>query len=123
MSVKCATCETPLEAEAPGAPRKPCPTCGSTARVFEETGTVTGHASVSATVEVERGVNAMRATVLFLLLTIGLTVGFGAPWSWWARLVASLVAVVLSAVFVAVALRYPPVRKRVMSLMHFLTGE
>jgi hypothetical protein len=121
--VKCAECGERLTAEAPGAPREPCPNCGSTARqhAVELASSVTVTGSMTATVE--RGVNVMRATVLFLLLTIGLTVGFGAPWAWWARLVASVVAVVFSATFVAVALRYPPVRKRVMALMHLLTGE
>jgi hypothetical protein len=120
--VKCAECGERLTAEAPGAPREPCPKCGSTRRVVEAAGaTLTGTWSLTAAGEVERGVNVMRATVLFLLLTIGLTVGFGAPWSWWARLGGSIVAVVLSALFVAVALRYRPVRNQVMRLMHLLT--
>jgi multisubunit Na+/H+ antiporter MnhB subunit len=80
-------------------------------------------AVASADGAVERGVNELCAAVLFLLLAIGLTVGFGAPWSWWARLVGALVAVVASAAFVGVALRYPPVRKCVMSLMHILTEQ
>jgi ribosomal protein S27E len=125
-TVTCAGCgETLAEApaEAPDALRTPCAKCGSTARVFGVEATSEVTVSATATASVERGANQSRATVLFLLLTIGLTVGFGAPWSWWARLIGSLVAVVLSAAFVAVALRYPPVRKRVMSLMHLLTGE
>lgn len=33
---RCARCDTPIDPSAPGTPRTPCPTCGATARVFEE---------------------------------------------------------------------------------------
>ena len=129
-TVTCANCgetlaEAPAEAaaEAADASRPPCAKCGSTTRVFGVQARAYARGNATGKVSVELGVNESRAVVLFLLLTVGLTVGFGAPWSWWARLIGAVVAVVLSATFVAVALRYPPVRKRVMSLMHLLTGE
>jgi hypothetical protein len=121
-SVTCKGCGAALN-EAPNAVRQPCPHCGSTAREFAASGMAVVRTVGSVEAVVERGVNEMRATVLFLLLTIGLTVGFGAPWSWWARLVGAVVAVVASAASVAIALRYPPVRKSVMRLMHVLTGQ
>jgi ribosomal protein S27E len=121
-TVKCKNCGE-LLTDPPDGPRVPCPNCGSTAREFAASASIVATSSISAEGEVERGVNEARAAVLFLLLAIGLTVGFGAPWIWWARLIGSVVAVVASAVFVAVALRYPPVRRRVMSLMHMLTGQ
>ena len=122
---KCGQCGASINerSDTPAEERRPCPNCGSTTREFASSAALVATSSVSAEAVVERGVNESRAAVLFLLLAIGLTVGFGAPWSWWARLIGSLVAVVASAVFVAVALRYPPVRKRVMSLMHVLTGQ
>lgn len=121
-TVKCGNCGEPVT-DPPDGPRIPCPNCGSTAREFAASASIVATSSVTAEVGVVRGVNEARATVLFLLITIGLTVGFGAPWSWWARLIGSVVAVVASAVFVAVALRYPPVRHRMMGLMHRLTGQ
>jgi len=120
--VKCGGCGE-LLSEAPSGPGIPCPSCGSTTREFEASAAVVGRTSVSAEAVVERGVNESRAAVLFLLIAIGLTVGVGAPWSWWARFVGAVVAVIASASFVALALRYPPVRRRVMSLMHRLTGQ
>jgi hypothetical protein len=117
--VRCSNCRKPL----PETPRVPCPECGSTAREVGVEAAITATSNVTAEITVDRGVNEARAAVLFLLLAIGLTVGFGAPWSWWARLIASIVAVIASAAFVMVALRYPPVRRRVMSGMHRLTGQ
>jgi hypothetical protein len=94
-----------------------------TGRVHEKSGVIVGKATVKAEFTVERGVNELRAAVLFLLIAIGVSVGFGAPWNLSERLVAALGAVIASAAFVAVALRWTPARKRVMSLMQFLTGQ
>jgi hypothetical protein len=121
-TVKCGNCGERF-IEAADSPRIPCPNCGSTQREFEATAALIATSSVTAEISVLRGVNEARASVLFLLVVIGLTVGFGAPWGWLARLVGSVVAVGVSALFVFAVFKCAPARQRVMELMHRLTGQ
>ena len=55
-------------------------------QTIEGEASVIGRASISATVSVERGLNDMRLAVLGIIVTIGLTVGFGVDGPWWAKL-------------------------------------
>ena len=86
---------------------------------------VTGGASLEATVgigargTVERGLNELRLAVLGILVTIGLTVGFGVPCSWWVRVLAGAGAFALA----CLVIRWTFSRKLLMSFAHWLTGH
>jgi hypothetical protein len=87
--------------------------------VLEKTGTIAATSSVSAKIGVDRGLNELRLAVLGIVVTIGLTVGFGVHGAWWIRALSGLGSFALA----CGAIRYNPVRRRLMSFMHWLTGS
>jgi hypothetical protein len=72
---------------------------------------------------VERGLNEIRLALLGILVTIALTVAFGVEGAWCVQVAAGLAAFVAACLLAAVALRWEPATKRVMALMHRLTGR
>jgi hypothetical protein len=81
--------------------------------------TVTGRAVVSGTATVVRGLNELGLAVLGILVGIALSVAFGVDGPWWAQLLAG----VGSFAFACFLVRWPPSRHRLMSFMHWLTGQ
>jgi hypothetical protein len=79
---RCSDCGAEVPQDDPGAERRPCPNCGSLARIHEKN--LTANVTVTDSVEtvVERGVNEARMTgfsVIFAAgLGVGLAVGFAA---------------------------------------------
>jgi hypothetical protein len=123
MSVACGNpnCLTPLEEPngLPPAERKPCPNCGTLTRTISVEAAVVARAVVSAAGSVERGLNDTRLAVLGILVTIGLTVGFGidAAWPW------RVVAGVGSFAFAAFLIWWRWSRHRMMDFMHRITDR
>jgi hypothetical protein len=73
--------------------------------------------SVTAELSVVRGLNEMRLAVLGILVTIGLTIGFGVDGPWWSQLGAGGGSFVFSALLI----KLPRSRHLMMSFMHWLT--
>ena len=119
--VRCANCGAVLDeaSDLRADERQPCDRCGSRARRFETRGTLTLATAASASAEVERGVNDIRLAVLGILVTIGLTVGFGVDARAWVRVASGLGAFALAAFLIW----WRPARKRLMAFMHRLTGH
>jgi len=118
VPTRCATCGTSLEEDAAGVERQPCPSCGSTARVYEEAATVVGRTSVSAEETLKRGLNELRLAVLGIVVAIGLTVGLGVQARWWIQLLAGAGSFVLA----LGAIGWRRSRHVPMELMHRVTG-
>jgi hypothetical protein len=78
---------------------------------------VTATSTVTAKLSVDRGLNEMRLAVLGILVTIGLTVGFGVDGPWWSQLAAGGGSFVFSALLI----KLPRSRHLMMSFMHWLT--
>lgn len=120
-AVTCARCGAPIDepTDLPAEERSPCSRCGSRARAFaaKVASTVTVTSSVNA--EVERGLNDVRLAVLGILVSIGLTVGFGVGGSICWRVAAGVGAFA----FAAFLIWWRPVRKLLMAFMHRLTGH
>ena len=117
---KCAGCGAALDNEAPGEERKPCPNCGSTARAHEGKATLDiGAVSMSVEGKATRGLNEVRLAVLGIIVTIGLTVGFGVQGAWWVRASAGAGAFLLTVAVIS----WPPSRRFLMQLMHRITGR
>jgi uncharacterized membrane protein YedE/YeeE len=72
--------------------------------------------TVTGSVGVMRGLNEIRLAVLGIVVTIGLTVGFGVQCSWWVRTLAGLGSFVLACAF----LKVPHLRKLAMRFAHWL---
>ena len=115
----CSNCGRTLEPEAEGEPPQPCPSCGATARSHAIDVADTVHASATATPSVERGLNDIRLAVLGIIVSIGLTVGFGVDAAWFIRCAAGSAAFVFSIML----LRVPRTRHGLMELMHRLSGS
>jgi hypothetical protein len=105
--------------ELPATERTPCPQCGSVARLFEPAGGIQARAAVSAELSVERGLNGMRLAVLGILVTIGLTVGFGVQSVWWVRGLAGLSAFAVSSALIA----WRRSRHLMMAYVHRISGS
>jgi hypothetical protein len=123
--VKCANCGTELPPDEPGAERRPCPNCGSTARTHEVSGTLMAHATLSAEGRVERGVNETRMAAFSVIFTtvvgVGVSVGFASgPLL---GLAAAALTVVVTALPLAAVYRVPSVRHVVMEGLHRITGQ
>jgi hypothetical protein len=67
--------------------------------------------------DVERALNDIRLAVLGILVTIGLSVGFGVPGPWWCQILAGVGAVAV----VCAAIRW--LEHPLMTVMHWLTGR
>lgn len=87
--------------------------------VYEKSAAITAGSSVSAEITVERGLNELRLAVLGIVVTIGLTVGLGVEAAWWIRVLSGVGSFLLA----CFAIRIKPVRRRLMSFMHWLTGS
>jgi hypothetical protein len=123
--VRCSDCGTELPPDEPGAERRPCPTCGSTARTHEVTATATTKVTASVETSVERGVNETRMAAFSVIFTtvvgVGVAVGFGSgPLL---GLAAAALIAVATALLLAVIYRVGPVRRVVMELLHRITGQ
>ena len=108
--------------EAPGIPaaeRRPCPACGSLARVVEIRATLEGRSSLEVKLDVVRGLNEIRLAVLGILVAIGLTVGFGVQSSWWVRVLAGGGSFALPLSLLA----WPRSRHLLMALMYRVTDR
>lgn len=79
--------------------------------------TVETGASVSVGMKVDRGLNDTRLAVLGIIVTIGLTVGFGIPGAWWVRLLAGTGSFVATCALI----RWNRSRHLLMSFTHWLT--
>lgn len=99
--------------------RTPCPECGSLTRLVEASASLQARAVVSAQASVERGLNEMRLAVLGILVTIGLTVGFGIQSAWWVRALAGLGAFAASSALIA----WRRSRHLMMAYVHRITGS
>lgn len=78
---------------------------------------IRGTSTLTATLSVDRGLNETRLAVLGILVTIGLTVGFGVGGPWWSKLAAGGGSFLLSALLI----KLPTSRHLMMSFMHWLT--
>jgi hypothetical protein len=106
--------------------RTPCPGCGSTARqqtrVLAEDLTTTDAVSV----DVMRGVNEVRAAVLFVLLSVSIGVGVTAGFEENSPLIGvayGALAFLVVMVLVSLVYRWAWLQHRVMTLMHWVTGR
>ena len=68
---------------------------------------------------VERVLSEVRLALFGILLSIGLSVGFGVPGSWWVGVASGVAAVVLA----AVALRVGGLQRALADLMHWTLGR
>jgi len=123
---RCANCGAELVPQKEGTEREPCPNCGALAREIALATSIVSKSTVSASLDVERGVNESRMAAFALIFTTGvaagLAVGFAAA-SVMLGVVAALVAAALTAGLVALVHRVRWVRHLVMELMHRLTGQ
>ena len=97
----------------------PCPKCGSLARAVAGQAALTATADLSATASVDRGLNDIRLALLGILVTIGLTVGFGVSASAPIRFGAGAGSFIGTAALIW----WPPSKRRLMTFMHWLTGR
>jgi hypothetical protein len=118
--VKCGQCGTLLDEspDLPAAERQPCPVCGGLTRLREVEAAAIVGATASVELSVERGLNDLRVAVLGILVTIGLTVGFGVSGSWWVRVLSGLAAFAAASFLIW----WRPFRKLMMKFVHALTG-
>jgi DNA-directed RNA polymerase subunit RPC12/RpoP len=119
IDTTCSDCGATLPDDPEGVPRTPCPECGSTRRTKYASATATVEAKVTVQGVVERNLNDTRLAVLGILVAIGLGVGFGVAPPVWAGALAGLGSVVVFGWLI----HWPASRRRLMDLMHWLTGS
>jgi hypothetical protein len=86
--------------------------------MVEATASLHATATMTAEGSVERALNDLRLAVLGILVTIGLTVGFGLQHAWWIRVLAGAGSSFLFARLIA----WPRSRHWMMAFMHRVTG-
>lgn len=108
--------------EPPGLPlaeRTPCPQCGSLARNIEGAAHLSARGTLSAEGTVERVLSGTRLAVLGILVTIGLTVGFGVRAAWWVGVPSGVCAFVAASALIA----WPRSRHLMMAFVHRITNR
>jgi hypothetical protein len=75
--------------------------------------------TMNGELSVDRGLNELRLAVLGILVSIGLTVGFGTHGAWYIRLVYGIASFVAAASLI----KLPWSRHKMMVFMHWLTGQ
>jgi hypothetical protein len=117
--MQCANCDATLDwDDPPGEERRQCPSCGSTLRANDLAFSAAIRATATLTGPVERGLDEIRLGVLGIVVTIGLTVGFGADASWWVGVLAGAGSFGLA----LGAIWWPTSRDLLMEFMHRVTG-
>jgi hypothetical protein len=122
LLVKCESCQRVLR-ESPFLlehERQPCPDCGSRERTtFEPASDATLYLSGTGVESFDRGLDGIRLAVLGILVSIGLSVGFGVPADWPIAVAAGLG----SFVFASLLIRWSRSRHLMMEFMYRLIGR